>query len=202
MATGNKDKNLIRAEVLSRRDSLSIEIRRDKGKKIKERLLGLSEFKESLKILFYASFRSEVNTFDLIKHSITENKITALPKVDKENKELVLYEIKDIGELHLGYFGIPEPPADKNRRMDIEEIDMVIVPGAAFDEQCSRLGYGEGFYDKLLSGANNWGLEIRDRALIVALAFEEQIVALIPSQRHDIRMSRIITDKRTIECLP
>ncbi len=202
MEIRNKDKNLIRKEFLLRRDSLSVKIRRDKDKKIKEKLLGLSGFKESLKVLFYASFRSEVNTFDLIKHSIAEGKIVVLPKVNKESKELILYEIKDTIELSPGYFGILEPPADKNRKMDIREIEMVVVPGVAFDEQCGRLGYGKGFYDKLLSGINNWGLPIQDRGLVVALAFEEQVVTLIPSERHDIKMDKIITDKRTIECLP
>lgn len=202
MEIRNKDKNLIRKEFLLRRDSLSVKIRRDKDKKIKEKLLGLSGFKESLKVLFYASFRSEVNTFDLIKHSIAEGKIVVLPKVNKESKELILYEIKDTIELSPGYFGILEPPADKNRKMDIREIEMVVVPGVAFDEQCGRLGYGKGFYDKLLSGISNWGLPIRDRGLVVALAFEEQVVTLIPSERHDIKMDKIITDKRTIECLP
>ncbi len=187
------DKASIRRDILSQRDSMSEEIRKDKDREIKERLLALSEFKASHKILLYASFRSEVDTFDLLKYCIAHGKVTVLPRVNQQNNELELYEIKDTEELVKGYFGIPEPNVSEanisDRKMNVEHVDLIIVPGVAFDENCHRLGYGKGFYDKLLSEA---------RGKIIGLAYEEQIVELIPLKPHDIRMDMIITDKRII----
>jgi 5-formyltetrahydrofolate cyclo-ligase len=191
------DKVFIRRDVLSRRDSMSEEIRKDKDREIKERLLALSEFKASHKILLYASFRSEVDTFKLLQYCIANGKITMLPRVDKQNNELELYEIKDTGELVKGYFGIPEPNVSEDRRMNVEHMDLIIVPGVAFDEQCNRLGYGKGFYDKLLTRVKGQGSKVKG---LIALAYEEQIVESIPSELHDIKMDKIITDKRIIEC--
>lgn len=198
MLTGKSD---IRKYILSRRDSIHEEIRKDKDREIKERLLALSEFKASHKILLYASFRSEVDTFDLLKYCVAHGKVVVLPRVDKQDNELKIYEIKDTEELVKGYFGIPEPnvSADisESRRMNVEHMDLIIVPGVAFDEQCNRLGYGKGFYDKLLSGVRGQGSRVKR---LIALAYEEQIVESIPSESHDIRMDKIITDKRIIEC--
>jgi 5-formyltetrahydrofolate cyclo-ligase len=191
------DKFPIRRDVLFKRDSISEETKKDKDRKIRETLLGLSEFKASHKILLYASFRSEVDTFDLLKYCIDSGKTTVLPKVDKQNNELKLYEIKYTEELISGYLGIPEPDVSEDRLMDVEHMDLIIIPGVAFDEQCSRLGYGKGFYDKLLSRVRGQGSRVK---CLIALAYEEQIVESIPSESHDIRMDKIITDKRTIEC--
>ena len=198
------DKISIRRDVLSRRDSISYEIRKDKDRKIKEALLELSEFKASHKILLYVSFRSEVDTFDLLKYCIANGKATVLPRVDKQNNELKLYEIKDTGELVSGYFGIPEPKVSESRRMNVEDIDLIVVPGVAFDGHCNRLGYGKGFYDKLLSKGKRQkakgAISRQPSAFIIALAYEEQIVEALPSEPHDIKMDKIITDKRIIEC--
>ncbi len=192
--TGKSD---IRKYILSRRDSIHEEIRKDKDREIKERLLVLSEFKASHKILLYASFRSEVDTFDLLKYCIAHGKAVVLPRVDKQDGELKLYEIKDTEELVKGYFGIPEPDVSEDRRMNVEHMDLILVPGVAFDEKCNRLGYGKGFYDKLLSRVKGQGSKVKG---LIALAYEEQIVESIPSESHDIRMDKIITDKRIIEC--
>ena len=86
--------------------------------------------------------------------------------------------------------------------MNIEDIDLAIVPGIAFDEQCNRLGYGKGFYDKLFNKLakrlNSQRSAVSGR--IIALAYEEQIVESIPADSHDIKMDKIITDKRIIDC--
>ncbi len=181
----------IRKHVLSKRDAIRANIRIEKNKKIKDKLIGLSEFKAANKILLYAAFRNEVDTADLIRHCISSRKITVLPKVDKKNNELKLYEIKDISELSSGYLGIPEPDVSEDRLCLIEDMEIIIVPGVAFDEDCGRLGYGKGFYDKLLS---------KVRSKIIGLAYEEQIVERIEVDAHDIKMDNIITDERIIEC--
>ncbi len=194
LLTGKSD---IRKYILSRRDSIREEIRKDKDREIKERLLALSEFKASHKILLYASFRSEVDTFDLLKYCVAHGKMVVLPRVDKQDNELKLYEIKDTGELISGYLGISEPDVPEDRLMNVEHMDLILVPGVAFDEKCNRLGYGKGFYDKLLSGVRGQGSRVKG---LIAMAYEEQIVEALPSEPHDIKMDKIITDKRIIEC--
>lgn len=197
-------KKSIRKEVLRRRNLIDEETKRYKDRKIKELLTGLPEFIQSHTILLYASFRSEVDTTVLIEYCFAAGKVAVLPKVAKVAKEdsinsrLRLYEIRDIKELSSGYYGIPEPDVPEDRGMRAEDMDLIVVPGVAFGEDCSRLGYGKGFYDKLLSGVRRQKTE--DRSLIIAIAYEEQVVKSIPSESHDIKMDKIITDKRIIEC--
>lgn len=185
------DKCSIRREVLSRRDLISNKLRKAKDERIRETLVELPEFKSASKILLYASFRSEVGTVELLKYCLTDGKTTAIPKVDMQNNELRLYEIRDMGELSIGYVGIPEPDVSEDRRMKVEEMDLIIVPGSAFDKRGSRLGYGKGFYDKLLT---------RAMCKIIALSYEEQVVEFIPSESHDLKVDRIVTEKRIIDC--
>ncbi|MGD2080788.1 MAG: 5-formyltetrahydrofolate cyclo-ligase, partial [Nitrospirota bacterium] len=75
----------------------------------------------------------------------------------------------------------------------IGDVDLVVVPGAAFDEKGNRLGYGKGYYDKLLSSEDA-------RPSLVALAYEEQMVEAIPAEAHDIGIDTILTDRRVIQC--
>ena len=190
LSTDLKEKRLIRKEVISRRDALSISVRKAKDERISRRLLALPEFIKARTILFYASFRSEVDTIELLQNSIINNKTVVLPRVDVQNSSLTLYEIRTMQDLAPGCYGILEPRVNEDRRVHDAGIDLMIVPGVAFDEDCNRLGYGKGYYDRLLSHKN---------APAVALAYEEQILAHIPSDAHDIKMDKIITDKRIMQ---
>jgi 5-formyltetrahydrofolate cyclo-ligase len=184
-------KQAIREEVLRKRNHIPREVRSVKNLLIKERMISLPEFVSSHTILFYASFRSEAETSGMIKESIGAGKRVLLPKVDRENKKLWLYEIKDISELSPGYMGIPEPSLDDGRIVSPENIDLVVIPGAGFDYSGNRLGYGAGYYDRLLS-------ETGGKLVIVAPAFEEQIVDMIPAEGHDVKVNIIVTDKRIL----
>lgn len=185
------DKSAIRKEILSRRDSLAPDIKRAKDRSIGERLTGLPEFAAARTVLLFASFRSEVDTAGLIKHCFSIGKHVVLPRTDKERGELVLFGVTGIGELVPGYMGIPEPSVFDGRTAAVQDMDLIVVPGVAFDERCNRLGYGKGYYDKLLR---------HRKAPAIALSYEEQIVAALPAEPHDIGMDKIITDKRIIYC--
>ncbi len=190
MASALKEKRIIRKEVISRRDALSSELRKAKDESIGRRLLTLPEFIKARIILFYASFRSEVDTMKLLQRSLLDGKTVVLPRVDTSNTSLVLYTIPSVEDLVPGHFGIKEPRENREELIEPSDIEMIIVPGVAFDEHCNRLGYGKGYYDRLLSHKN---------ALAVGLAYEEQILAHIPADAHDIKMDKIITDKRIIQ---
>jgi 5-formyltetrahydrofolate cyclo-ligase len=183
----------LREKLLLIRDSLNPAVKREKDAAVMERLFSLDEFKKASTIMFYASFRSEVDTFQSIKYSLKTGKKIALPKVDKERKRLEIYTIQDLSEVAPGYMGIPEPIPAIHREVILDEIDIVIMPGAGFDLKGNRLGYGAGYYDGLLSKSKN-------KITTIALAFEEQIVDNIPAEPHDVKVDMIVTDKRLIRC--
>ena len=180
-------KKTLRKQVLESRFKLSPDDRRAKSRKIEERLFALPEFRAASTVLFYASFRSEVETGQMIRRALGDGKKVALPKV--KGKGLALFAIGDFdGDVGPGAWDIPEPL--RGTPATIGEIDIVIMPGAVFDEQGNRLGYGAGFYDRLLAGY---------RGMIVALAFEAQIVPNVPVSAHDVPAKKIVTEKRIID---
>lgn len=158
-----------------------------KSREIEERLISLPEFKSARTVLFFASFRSEVETIPMIRRALASGKRVVLPKV--KGKELALFEIKDFdGDVSPGAWGIPEPR--ESSPFDLKDVDLIVTPGAAFDARGNRVGYGAGYYDKILSGY---------RGMTVALAFEEQIVPDVPADAHDVPVGKIVTEKRIIE---
>lgn len=189
----NSDKKTLRQETILKRDAIPENIKKEKDTAIRQGIIRLPEFTDAKTILFYASFRSEVDTREMIKITLSQGKRVILPKVDKENKILKLYEIKNTNELVKGYMGILEPSVSEKRLTGLDDLDLIIIPGAAFDVSGSRLGYGAGFYDRLLAGMKN-------KIPIIAPAYEEQIVDDIPSEPHDVKVTKIVTDKRVIEC--
>ncbi|MEW6053058.1 MAG: 5-formyltetrahydrofolate cyclo-ligase [Nitrospirota bacterium] len=185
------EKKTIRNAVIRKRDNISLDERKRKNDEIKNYLLSIEEFSSSDTVCLYAAFRSEVATSELLKASMADGKKVLLPKVDRDGHTLKLYEIRDMKELQAGFMGIPEPSPSDNRLASIDEVDVVVIPGAAFDYSGNRLGYGEGYYDILLSGK-------KGKVTIIALAYEEQIVDALPAEDHDVKVDIIVTDKRVI----
>lgn len=190
----NEIKRTIRRETLQKRDSIAKDLKAEKDISILQRIIMLPEFSDAKTILFYASFRSEADTMDMIKLSLHLGKLAVLPRVCKKEHILKLYEIKNMDELARGYMWILEPSVDEARLRKLSDIDLVIIPGAAFDTQGNRLGYGAAYYDKLLA-------TLERKIPIIAPAYEEQVVEKIPAEPHDIKVDKIITDKRVIECV-
>ncbi len=184
-------KNVIRRDILRKRNQIPPEIRCIKSMLIKQNFFSLPEFHDAEVILFYASFRSEVDTSIIIKESLQIKKQVVVPKVDTIRHKLLLYRINKFEELEPGFMGIPEPIFPREGTVDIKMINLIVVPGVAFDYSGNRLGYGEGYYDILLS-------EVNKKIPIVALAFEEQLVESIPSETHDIKVDIIVTDKKIL----
>jgi 5-formyltetrahydrofolate cyclo-ligase len=188
------DKNLLRKELLRKRDEIPCEVRKVKGREIIERLISLDEIVNARVLFLFASFRSEVDTFGIAECLLGNGKRIVFPKVDRERHALILYEVKEIVELGPGFMGIPEPSVlTDDRTVDINNVDAVIIPGAAFDTAGNRIGYGGGYYDMLLS-------TLRKGVPVIAPCYEEQIVEAIPSEPHDIRVDIIVTDRRLIRC--
>ena len=179
-------KDKIRKQVLAARDNMLPALRATKSQEIEERLFSLSKFKSACAVVFFASFRSEVETGPMIRRALASGKRVILPKV--KGKELELFEIRNFDkDVSPGAWGIPEP--QESAPVTLDQIDVIVVPGAAFDEFGNRLGYGAGFYDRLLS---------EFQKLAIAVAFEVQIVPKIPADQHDVPVRKIVTEKRVI----
>lgn len=185
-------KKTLRKKVLEKRGSIPSSEKKRKDDLIKYNLFNFTGFKEAKTVLFYASFGAEVDTISMIEESLQMGKRVLVPKVDKERHRLRLYEIKDLRELSPGFMGIPEPSLPDERIRDTKDVDLVIVPGTAFDYSGNRLGYGAGYYDILLSGTEK-------KIPFVALAYEEQLIDSIPSETHDVKVGIIITDRHVIK---
>ena len=184
-------KNQIRNNLLLKRKQLSKKDVIEKSDKIKHRLFDLDEFKKSKAILFYVSYDNEVFTHKMIKESQSAGKQIIVPFSDKENRCLILSELKDWDELMPGSYGILEPSMENIREIRIDDVDLVIVPGVGFDKKGRRIGHGFGYYDNLLKRSN---------AYRIGLAFEAQIVDKIPTEDHDLPVHKIITEDRIINC--
>ncbi len=185
------EKGTLREEMLAIRQGFSdCEIEQN-SKKIKERLFNSTEFKSAKKILFYSSFRNEVQTRDMIKEALVLGKRVILPIMEPTAKELYLSELKNYDlELAKNNYGILESRQEYIRRIDFDQLDLLIIPGLAFDLDGNRLGYGGGYYDRLL---------IRNLNIYrLAICFEAQISRSVPIDTHDIQVNKIITEKREI----
>lgn len=187
-------KSLLRKRILALRRSQSPRAIERKSDEIKRKLLGISQFSEAGTVLFYVALADEVQTERSIEESLKLGKIVAVPLIDCRNNQLLISELKDPErELEPGTLGIFQPKKNFYRPLKIEELELVIVPGVAFDRRGNRLGFGKGFYDRFLKKAP-------DRTKSVALAFELQMVDDIPTQLHDAPVDYIITEKRVIDC--
>ncbi len=180
-------KQKIRKAILEERNKLTEKDIKEKSKQIKSKLFSLPEFKKAKTVMLFASFGTEVFTHDMIKEAL-KHKQVAVPVVKGDN--LIASKIIDFNDLNKkSKFGILEP--SKIKEVDINEIDLVIVPGVAFDCAGYRIGYGKGYYDKFL---NDFEKEK------VALAFELQIQKELPNEDHDVVVDKIVTEKRIIRC--
>lgn len=169
------------------RFKLSMEERKAASRKIMDRLFSLPEFKAARTVMFFASFRGEVETHDMIRRALAEGKRVILPKV--KGKELALFEIRDFDrDTAAGAWEIPEPV--HRTQVKAQDVDFIVVPGAVFDGRGNRLGYGGGFYDRLLASYTG---------MTAALAFDFQIVPQVPVSAHDVPVRKIVTEKRVIE---
>ena len=186
-------KAFIRETMRALRDALDPEERAAKSLLIKSNLFSLPEIMSASSLMFYVSFRSEVRTEPMIRHALSLGKQVIVPITDLKNKRLQLSQIKDFDEdLAPGTWGILETKPGKIRPVAYSDIDVVVTPGLAFSEQGWRIGYGGGFYDRLLS-------ESRKKAY--ALSFEMQMLPEIPFiAGQDVPVNYIITEKRVINC--
>lgn len=156
---------------------------------IVDRFLALPEYAQAGTVMFYVDVRSEVRTRQHFPAALASGKRIVIPYC--VDGELELFHLQSLDELSVGMYKILEPREDlrsvAEKRVAVEELDLIMVPGVAFDRRGARSGHGKGYYDKLLEHA-------RADAPLVALAFECQMFDEVPVAEHDIFMDKVITE--------
>ncbi len=181
-------KTPLKDSILENRNSLSEKDILEKSNLIKKNLFNLVQFKKSKTIMFFVSFNNEVSTHEMIKESF-KNKTVVIPKVAHPDIEpSVIIDFDNL--LPSGKFGILEPI--EAMKIAYKNIDLILVPGIAFDNEGHRIGYGLGYYDKFLKKV--------PKAVKIGLCFDFQVVEKIPKETHDVPVDFIVTEKRIVEC--
>ncbi len=185
-------KNDIRANIFTMLDAMAPETKTEKNRLISEKLFDFANYIEAKIVLLYVNAPGEVDSRSIIEKSFDFNKIVVLPGFDATRHTMRLMKIDHPRtDLKIGSRGILEPIRTRCRTVPRDRIDIAIVPAIALDEKGSRLGTGEGYYDRLIPK-----LPMTTRK--VALALEEQIVPHVIMESHDKHVDIIITDKRII----
>lgn len=186
------DKGELRKEIKLKREVLDKNIKLMADEKIRKSLFESEIYKNSKVVFIYVNMDSEINTIDIIKELLASDKTIAVPKVipvslkERQMKALKINSMLQLNES--GAFGILEPSIECE---DIsEDVDLIIIPGLAFDINGNRLGYGGGFYDRFLSKYPN--------SKRVALCYDFQIFDEIPHEFFDEKVDLIISEEKII----
>ena len=158
---------------------------------ITDRFMDLPEYEAAAVVMFYVDVRSEVRTRNKLSAALGGPQAIVVPYC--VDGELELFLLEEMSELETGMYKILEPKEPlrnlPEKRVLVENLDVIMVPGVAFDYEGGRTGHGKGYYDKLLQNA-------RPDTPLIALAFECQMFPEIPMAEHDIFMDKVITEDR------
>ena len=159
------------------------------------RFMALPAYSTAGTVMWYVDAGSEVRTRHTLPEALEHGKRVVVPWCVVETNTLELFHLTDMTELVEGAYKILEPKPElrhlPNKVVLREELDLVMVPGTAFDLRGGRMGQGKGYYDRLLSTA-------RPNAPLVGMAFECQIFDEIPVAPHDVFMDLVLTETRQI----
>lgn len=188
-----RPKSNLREKALADRRRFSSKERSRKSRAVAEEFSRLGLLRPGATVGFYLATWDEVETRPLVKQAIASDCTVVLPRVAVDG-ELELYQVRDLSsQVEVGSFGIEEPIRGTKASLPVELVDCFVVPGVAFDPSGHRLGFGLGYFDRLLARRT-------EESLVVALAFECQIMPAVPALEHDILMDIICTEERVIDC--
>jgi 5-formyltetrahydrofolate cyclo-ligase len=159
------------------------------------RLIARPEYRAASTAMWYIGCKSEVGTLAALRSELAGRKRIVIPycTTDEDGRrKLGLWHLEDLSELPPGTWHIPEPPKSRwgeaGKEIRPSELDVIVVPGVAFDRNGGRLGNGAGYYDRLLA-------EVREDAVLFGVCFESQLLDRIETEPHDIPMDFVITEK-------
>jgi 5-formyltetrahydrofolate cyclo-ligase len=180
-------KKALRKLVLAQRDALDAATRREASAAISRRLCADPRYASAQVVAAYASFGSEFDTSAFLMEVMAQGKVLVLPRIDKANARLELRRIADPQkDLVSGVWGIQEP-ALHCESLPVEAVDFMLVPGVAFTRAGDRLGYGGGYYDRLMTG-------LRPQVPRIAAAYSMQVVGAVPMGERDQPVTAVVTE--------
>lgn len=180
------NKQHLRETIFTLRKSVPYTTIRLHSQRILEKIKKLPAFQQAKTVFTYISFGKEVRTYELIDEIFKQKKICLVPRVNREKNILDVYEIKKWLDLKRGYRGILEPRKTCKKITSYATLDLAFIPCVCVDQKGCRLGYGKGFFDKLLA-------KFSAKTTTMCLAFDFQVVKKIPSQKHDIPVKQILS---------
>ncbi len=188
-------KPIIRKRIQSQREQLSPEVRSAHSEAITNNIVLLPAYRASGAVLGYMNFGAEFASELWAARALADGKRLALPRVNHHTNHLDLYWVEDIeGQLAQGLWGIREPVVERCERLaGLNEVEFALLPGVAFTRAGARLGYGGGYYDKLLGNAEVC-------PVLAAAAFSLQLVEHIPQETTDVKVDWIITEQEAVAC--
>ena len=180
-------RSVLRATCLRRLHQQQKEARRRRSEAIWRKVVRLTAFRRAATVCCYVALPYEVQTWDMIEEMLAQGKRVVVPFVRPRSKRLGLSEVRDpASELAPGAFGVPEPIPSARRPVRPQAVDLVLVPGIAFDRRGHRLGHGFGYFDRFLA-------RLPKRVRTAGLAFRFQLLDRLPNAAHDHAVHTVVT---------
>lgn len=185
-----EEKKMIRKKTQEQLRAITRPLYEHSSYKIAQRLFCSPSWQDANTIGITVSKMPEVDTYQIIRKAWEENKQVVVPKCNPIDKTMTFRTLTAFNQLESVYYGLFEPIESETEEVNRGLIDLIIVPGLAFDKCGFRVGFGGGYYDRYLQGYHGKK---------VSLAFSQQIVHTLPIESHDIPIDKIFTEKETIE---
>lgn len=182
-------KRTIRSEFLEKRKDLSDKIAELKSNKIKKILLTIQPILQARTAGLYYPVNKEVDVTGIFNDLLSLDIEIYFPRIS--DSELIFCKTDHLNQLIPDRFGVPAPEM-KNKSIKTSELDVILVPGVAFNKKGYRVGYGSGYYDRALDGV--------DRSRIIGLCYNFQLVPFLPAEKHDRPVGAIVTETGYIKC--
>lgn len=186
-------KNQLRSQIRTKRSNLTPSERRELSEACCHESIAYFVSTEPLPqtICTYMPFGSEMDVTPVMQWCWEQGIRVVVPKVVQSTSQMKLYYINNYDDVELGAYGIREPKESNSELTDLSLIDVILVPGVAFDRQGGRLGMGGGYYDRFMDKL----LLLENMPSCIALCFQSQVVDHVPSEPHDLRVDVILTEK-------
>lgn len=183
-------KHKLRHQMIAQREELSHEERNQAARMVCQWITEHAAFKRGRTILFYMPFRGEMDVRPAMEAAWKRDKCVVLPRAEPHSKSMTFWRIDHFLQLETGAYGIQEPLEREEARIEADELDLIIVPGVAFDPKGYRLGYGGGYYDRFF--ANN------KKAFRLGVGYPFQLVSTVYPEKHDQPLHGLITSEQKI----
>ena len=181
------DKKTLRREMIARRDAIPRDELARIATRLAERLAALPEYAAARSVLSTMAIGSEWSTRPFLDRARADGKTVVLPRVTPPPRHLEIHAVENLErDLVTGVWDIPEPDPARCRKLDFAEVDFALVPALAVDSAGYRLGYGAGYFDRLLAGRGA-------RPFCVAALPPAFLVASLPHEAHDVPVDRVVS---------